>query len=56
MTFGGGTTNTTLQVLGAVMVNNQIGRDGTFTVATNEQWLFEGGLCVGVLTNGVPIP
>jgi hypothetical protein len=56
MTFGGGGSNSPLQVLGAVMVDNQIGRDGTFAVATNEQWLFEGGLCVGVLTNGVPVP
>jgi len=56
MTFGGGSSNTPLQVLGAVMVNNQIGRDATVSVATNEQWIFEGGLLVGVLTNGAPVP
>lgn len=56
MTFGGGSSNTQLQVLGAVMVNNQIGRDATVSVATNEQWIFEGGLLVGVLTNGAPVP
>lgn len=56
MTFGGGSSNTPLQVLGAIMVDSQIGRDATVSVATNEQWLFEGGLLVGVLTNGVPIP
>jgi len=56
MTFGGGSGNTPLQVLGAVMVNSQIGRDATVSVATNEQWIFEGGLLVGVLTNGAPVP
>ncbi len=56
MTFGGGSRNTPLQVLGAVMVNSQIGRDVTVSVATNEQWIFEGGLLVGVLTNGAPVP
>jgi hypothetical protein len=56
MTFGGGSSNTPLQVLGAIMVDSHIGRDATVDVATNEQWLFEGGLLVGVLTNGVPIP
>lgn len=56
MTFGGGSSNAYLAVLGAVMVDSQIGRDATVSVATNEQWLFEGGLLVGVLTNGVPIP
>lgn len=56
MTFGGGSSNTPLQVLGAVMVNSQIGRDATVSVATNEQWIFEGGLLVGVLTNGAPVP
>jgi hypothetical protein len=56
MTFGGGSSNTPLQVLGAVMVDNQIGRDATVSVATNEQWIFEGGLLVGVLTNGAPVP
>lgn len=56
VTFGGGSSNSPLQVLGAVMVNNQIGRDGTVSVSADEHWLFEGGLCVGVLTNGVPVP
>jgi len=56
MTFGGGSINAPLQVLGAVMVNSQIGRDDTVSVAADEQWIFEGGLLVGVLTNGVSIP
>jgi hypothetical protein len=56
MTFGGGSSNAPLQVLGAVMVDSQIGRDVTVSVATNEQWIFEGGLLVGVLTNGAPVP
>lgn len=51
VTFGGGSANDPLKVLGALMVNTYIGRTTTVQVDTNIWDVFEGGVLVGVTTN-----
>ena len=48
MTFGGGSSNAPLGVLGAVMVDGQIGRTVETAIASGITGRFEGGILVGV--------
>lgn len=49
MTFGGGSSNAPLAVLGSVMVNSKVGRTTSTVTNGSQRLVFEGGVLVGVL-------
>ena len=49
MTFGGGSSNVPLGVLGSVMVNSKVGRTTSTVTNGSQRLVFAGGVLVGVL-------